>query len=402
MWRSQIPPGLKGLIGRLQIPMLKVAIADKSFFAKKTQPARRLLDTFGEVAVRLPADFGADSTTFVHLEAIVQHLVNTFEDDVGVFERASEQVHQVVAEHDKQVEADARGAAQRVEQTDNLSAAKTAAQDEVRVRVRAHTLPQAVFEFLVKQWVKYLLVVHAKAGRESEEWKNAIEAMDQLVWSVEPISTTEDRRKLAAIVPTLVRRLVAGMQSVGTEAQARESFLGELMKCHTVALDTKKAKDAAAAAPEPVADAKVAAPTLDFSAPVTVKNPYGEGNVEVVDLDFTPQPVDMDKRAGAKAALVSALSVEPPANMAKGSWVEFRPKEDGAVPRTAKVLFVSPKKTRYLFSDRRGKDILELSRVEIVRRLRSGEAVRLDEEPAESLFDRFMHGTMGKLRALSA
>ena len=396
----QIPPGLKGLIGRLQIPMLKVAIADKSFFAKKTQPARRLLDTFGEVAVRLPADFSADSTTFVHLEAIVQHLVNTFEDDVGVFERASEQVKQVVAEHDKQVEADARGAAQRIEQTENLSAAKTAAQDEVRVRVRAHTLPEPVFEFLVKQWVKYLLVVHAKSGRESEEWKNAIEAMDQLVWSVEPIHTPEDRRKLAAIVPSLVRRLVAGMQRVGTEAEARERFLGALMKCHTVALG--KAKEAEEAAPEPVVDAKAAAATLDFNAPVTVKNPYGEGNVEVVDLDFTPQPVDMDKRSGAKAALMSSLSVEPPANMAKGTWIEFRPKEDGAVPRTAKVLFVSPKKTRYLFSDRRGKDVLELSRVEIVRRLRSGEAVRLDEEPAESLFDRFMHGTMGKLRSLSA
>ena len=66
------------------------------------------------------------------------------------------------------------------------------------------------------------------------------------------------------------------------------------------------------------------------------------------------------------------------------------------------MLFVSPKKTRYLFSDRRGKDIVELSRLEIVRRLRSGEAVRLDEEPAESLFDRFMHGTMDKLRSVAS
>jgi hypothetical protein len=30
--------------------MLKVAIADKSFFARKTHPARHLLDTFGDVA----------------------------------------------------------------------------------------------------------------------------------------------------------------------------------------------------------------------------------------------------------------------------------------------------------------------------------------------------------------
>jgi hypothetical protein len=156
----------------------------------------------------------------------------------------------------------------RIEQTENLSAAKTAAQDEVRVRVRAHKLPQSVFDFLVKQWVKYLLVVHAKSGGGSEEWKNAIEVMDQLVWSVEPISTPEEKRKLAGIVPSLVRRLVAGMQSVGTEGEARERFSAKLMKHHTVALDMKsKAKDAAAAPePEPIADAK-AAPRRSTSTP---------------------------------------------------------------------------------------------------------------------------------------
>jgi hypothetical protein len=188
------------------------------------------------------------------------------------------------------------------------------------------------------------------------------------------------------------------MQSVSTEAQAREHFLGELMKLHTVALDIKgKAKDAAAPEPAVAADAQTVNAALE--APVTVQNPYGEGNVEVVDLDFTPQPVDPAKRASAKETLMSSLAVEPPANVAKGSWVEFRPKEEGAETRAAKVLFVSPKKTRYLFSDRQGQNILELSRAEIVRRLRSGEAVRLDEEPAEPLFDRFMNGVMGKLRS---
>src|SRR6185369_2339327 len=188
--------------------------------------------------------------------------------------------------------------------------------------------------------------------------------------------------------------------SVSTEAGAREHFLGELMKLHTVALDIKgKAKEAAAAAPEPAVAADAQTVNAALEAPVTVKNPYGEGNVEVVDLDFAPQPVDPDKRASAKEALMSSLAVEPPANMAKGSWVEFRPKDEGAEKRAAKVLFVSPKKTRYLFSDRQGQNIVELSRAEIVRRLRSGEAVRLEEAPAEHLFDRFMNGVMGKLRS---
>src|SRR5262249_31898018 len=101
----------------------------------------------------------------------------------------------------------------------------------------------------------------------------------------------------------------------------------------------------------------------------------------------------------AKEALMSSLAVEPPANIAKGSWVEFRPKEEGAEKRAAKVMFVSPKKTRYLFSDRQGQNGLELSRAEIVRRLRSGETGRPEEGPAEPLFDGFMNGVRGKLRS---
>ncbi|WP_146050716.1 DUF1631 family protein, partial [Pseudomonas syringae] len=39
-----LPPSLRALIGRLQIPMLKVAVLDKSFFSRGSHPARRLLN----------------------------------------------------------------------------------------------------------------------------------------------------------------------------------------------------------------------------------------------------------------------------------------------------------------------------------------------------------------------
>jgi len=97
--------------------------------------------------------------------------------------------------------------------------------------------------------------------------------------------------------------------------------------------------------------------------------------------------------------MVSLLSVEPPANIAMGDWVEFRPKEADAQRRATKVLFITPKKTKYLFSDRQGKDVIELTRPEIVRRLRTGEVVRLDGAPEEALFDRIMNGMLGKLKS---
>ena len=224
--------------------------------------------------------------------------------------------------------------------------------------------------------------------------------MDQLVWSAEPRTSVEDRRKLAAMVPRLVRRLMKGMKALGTEAGVREQFLGELMKIHTESVDAKT-KDAVAS-DKPPAAAPPAPASLDFSAPLTVKNPYGAGDVQVTGLDFTPAPADMDKRAAAKAALQASLAAPAPENMTMGTWVELRPKDEGAEHRVAKLLFVSPKKTRYLFSDRRGQNVLELSRAELVRRLRTGEVVRLDEAPHEPLFDRVMSGLVHKLRAPAA
>jgi hypothetical protein len=259
-------------------------------------------------------------------------------------------------------------------------------------------MPGPVLEFIVEQWRRLLLLVHAKYGRNGAEWKDAIETMDQLIWSVEPKTNVEERRKLAAMVPRLIKRLGKGMQALGTEAGARERFLAELMKIHTepLAKANEKAPDKAAAAPP------APAPNLDLSAPVTVKNPYGAGEVQVSGLDYAPVPADMDKRAAAKAALQASLAVEPPENLTMGTWVEFRPKGAGAEHRVAKLLFVSPKKTRYLFTDRRGTNVLELSRAEIVRRLRTGEAVRLEGEPHEPLFDRITTGVVDKLRAPAA
>mgnify|MGYP003353079022 CR=1 FL=1 len=68
---TRIPDAMKALIGRLQIPVLKVAIADKSFFSHKTHPARQLLDAMGDVAMRLPRDFSDSNPLFAQIESII-------------------------------------------------------------------------------------------------------------------------------------------------------------------------------------------------------------------------------------------------------------------------------------------------------------------------------------------
>jgi len=230
---AKIPTGMKWLVGRLQIPMLKVAILDKTFFSTPTHPARQLLDTLGEIAVGLPEDFDGSNPLYKRLETVVDKLIEGFEEDMEIFEASRQELQDVVAQEDEQVEQQTRGATKRLEQKERLGVAKALARDEIQTRLRAGPLPRQVQRFLAYQWMKLLLITHAKRGKDSDAWKSAIETMDQLVWSLGSKPTPEERRKLASLLPGLLKRISAGMQIAGANEAARKSFLADLMKLHT-------------------------------------------------------------------------------------------------------------------------------------------------------------------------
>jgi Protein of unknown function (DUF1631) len=383
----KIPLGVKGLIGRMQIPMLKVAIADKELFSKKTHPARQLLDTLGEIAIRLPADFNTESKLFAHLESILQELVSGYENDVEIFSIVRDGLVTLMAREDARLEKHSKKAAEHAMQEEALAVAKSVAQEEVRARVSAAPLPGPVLEFLVEQWLKLMLIVHVRRGPASDAWKHAIEAMDQLIWSVQPKDTADERRKLATVVPPLLKRIAAGLHVAGIEDEIRERFFAELMKVHTRIMSTPlKAKGA----DEPLPAASAAGATLDFSASISVKNPYGGGQVQVSAADLAED----DAHRGQDAS---------PDSLRQGDWLEFRIKNgDAQERRPVRLIFISPRRTRYIFTDRDEKEYVECTRADMFNRLLNGDAVVMEAEPEVPFFERIMGGVISKMRGAPA
>jgi hypothetical protein len=243
----RIPIAVKGLIGRMQIPMLKVAIADKAFFSKKTHPARQLLDTLGEISSRLPADFSTSNPLFGHLEAIIQELMDKFQDNIEIFDTVGKRLRTLVEEQDQRAEEEARLAAKRIEQNESLAASKTMAEFEVKARVESGKLPRAVREFLMHQWVKPLLIVHVRRGQHSDAWKNSLATMDLLTWSVAEKTTPEERSKLETTIPDLLKRLAAGLKIADIDDEICERFFSELNGIHSELLSQDRESKSASA-----------------------------------------------------------------------------------------------------------------------------------------------------------
>jgi hypothetical protein len=345
----KIPIALKGLIGHLQLPMLKVAIADKELFTKKEHPARQLLDVLGQIGLRLPQDFGPENPLFGKLEKFIKELVDGFQEKMEIFDKVRAELEEIIAEQEAFVAQQMESSSKELELSERLSLAKVAAEDEIKKRVAGNTsLPRPIVRFLALQWIKYLVVVGARESTQGEGWKAALQTMDDLLASLVPKATMEERRGLARVIPGLLKRLRTGVAESGIEDAVSQAFFQELMKCHAelmhaaqpaaapaakgatesmtkkpaatdstlkkpaatdstlkkpAATDSTLKKPAAAASDsalkqpvadtvtkKPVAPAKAAVEDeLDFTAPVEVNNPFGAGKVAVSsdDLDFS-------------------------------------------------------------------------------------------------------------------
>jgi hypothetical protein len=104
-------------------------------------------------------------------------------------------------------------------------------------------------------------------------------------------------------------------------------------------------------------------------------------------------------RAGANplSRARSPKEVKLPSKSKEGVWVGIRGKgpDDPRLP--AKLLYVSPLKSRFLFADKRGKTVLECTRVELAKRFKMRDLILLAENPDASLFERIINGVLGKL-----
>jgi hypothetical protein len=80
-----IPVAMRALLGRLQIPLVKVAMLEREFISRKSHPARLLLNGLAATATGCDVQQGHEDPSYRKVEAIVQTIVDEFESDTSLF-----------------------------------------------------------------------------------------------------------------------------------------------------------------------------------------------------------------------------------------------------------------------------------------------------------------------------
>ncbi|MDR3390263.1 MAG: DUF1631 domain-containing protein [Sulfuriferula sp.] len=379
---ENIPAALKALIGRLQIPVLKVAMLDRQFFSKKSHPARRLLDEIANASVGWTDVGEYNLALYAKIDGIVQSVLNDFSDDASIFETLLSDLLIFVESHEGEAQTAVDETAQIIETAERAQLVQVIVQDEIDRAITAEqTYPESIVEFVRTVWQQVLHHVYMHEGEQSPAWQSSLKAMRDLLWSVIPKLNTEDRLALVAMLPELLRQLRDGMNLIQVDPSRREAIFAGLVACHAVAVKAGlQSKDVS---PDTETHMRAAITEQQNVEPESL--PAIESIDAITEhFDFPADPVD---------TLEEDEYTEQARALKKGMWLEFI-NQDGS-NRTARLSWVSSLRGIYLFTNNQGLDAITTTLPRLAARLRNGDARVIK---TSSLTERAVERLIGKLQ----
>lgn len=377
-----LPPQIQALVGRLQIPYLKIAILDKHLFAQKSHPARRLLDAMAEAGKSWSPESDVDNKLYDRIKTIVETVLSDFDDDLAIFEHELAGFEQFLHQHKRRAELAEQRAAEVTRGREKLHTARRDAAREILNRIGDRELAPVIHNVLSRPWANYLVLTELRHGNDSDEWRNALRFADEFIWSSLPKNTDSDKTRLRALLPQLEKALKHGLGTVAYHEGDVRALMQELSQFYQKLLNGESFE--LKTAQEVIADnaAGDESPTPSESAPAT-QSPVEE----IVLSTGTVEPEESETTEAEDEFLETARQIKV------GNWVEFVDEEGNR--ERAKLSWISPISSRYLFVNRRGLKVCDKSVAALAVELRRGSAILLEEVP---LFDRALDAIVEKLR----
>ena len=365
-----IPDHLKQLIAQLQVPVLKAAILDRSFFTNREHPARRVLGLIASLAVQPNAREGEADPLLAEVEGVIKTIVKEYDQDVGVFAQAADVLSELQTNREQELEEGMADDVAAMLKEERAEVADSFMLEHVRRALTEQPAPESVALFLRDRWAELLKREFIDEGEDSPHLSAHIETMRELLWSVQSKPDMDSRLMLVRILPGLLKRLREGAGKASMTEAESEKFFSVLVALHAGAVRAN-----ALSVPLPEAETILDdLPERDVQNEAAAIDPRYEQPLPDIQDEFSLQASDLQK----------------------GDRVEMK-YEDGSV-RLVHVVLVSGIKGNYLFSDANGQNMFSISPQRLADKLRCGQAVlRGHDSVAEGAFSKLV--SMFKQRA---
>ncbi|UZE95252.1 DUF1631 domain-containing protein [Alkalimarinus alittae] len=362
------------LISRLQIPILKVVIKDKSFFAKNSHPARKLLNALAKAGIGWnDASEKQKDKLYEQIHNIVHTVLDEFNGDINIFETLYQQFSSFIEKEDHKAKIVEQRTKESEEGRIKSNKAQQTVEEIIKSKLASIDIPSTAKETIQNGWSRVMFLAYLKDDKE-HRWQQTTDTLEQLIWCLKPHTEEKARQRWVRTVPSLLKEMKSGLQEVSYNSARLDQTMAEMKKALTDAFKQQSLSAAAKSEPE------------------NIHTPTAEAEPEATSII---EKTAIQKQKEIEEAAISEHLVKVDAIEA-GNWIEFS-LVNGSKFR-CKLSTKIDDADCLIFVNRMGLKVVEKTRRELAHEMRRGRVKVLEQG---LLVDRAMNSVMGNLRKMS-
>ncbi|MEO6031305.1 MAG: DUF1631 family protein, partial [Burkholderiaceae bacterium] len=233
---TRVPPQMARQIARLQLPVLRVALNDSTFFSSRRHPVRRFVNRIASLACAFDDfDDGPGKPFLARVRELVEEIVEGDFDQIELYASKLAALESFIAEQ-THGEVQQNGAAATLGAKESELRLQQRYMLQLQGALKPVALPPYLRDFLAQVWSQALVLAVTRDGAQSDRAKRYRRVGCDLVMSVQPKGSPTLRKRFLMQLPPLMKDLNEGLRLIGWPAAAQREFFGQLLPAHAESL----------------------------------------------------------------------------------------------------------------------------------------------------------------------
>ncbi len=233
---SRVPPQMAREIARLQLPVLRVALSDATFFSTRRHPVRRFINRIASLANAFDDfDIGPGAKFLTRVRKLVDEIVEGDFDQIELYAAKVAELERFIVEQTEGA-VEKSGAAIVLDQKESELRVQQRYMLQLQSSLTPMSLPAYMQNFLAQVWSQAMVLAVRRDGADSDRAKRYRRVGVDLVMSIQPKGSPMFRKKFLMQLPPLMKDLNEGMKLIGWPEPAQKEFFGKLLPAHAESL----------------------------------------------------------------------------------------------------------------------------------------------------------------------
>ncbi|WP_297573880.1 DUF1631 family protein [uncultured Deefgea sp.] len=230
---DKVPAEVRAQLGRLQFLVLKIALQDPNLFARKTHPARMLVNRIGSISLGMQQNSESASRVNTEICRIVAIILADESEDLALFVHMLDALDAWVANELAHCEKMASSATQVLDSAKQRTLHFARITAMISDALSPYTIEPYLYDFLVSTWARVIELAGREAPHKAIQYRLLV---PDLIWSLAPKVDRDECKILLGLIPTMITTLREGVLTLNWTAEQLQELNLHLVDAHRLAM----------------------------------------------------------------------------------------------------------------------------------------------------------------------